>query len=196
MSTSHREFCDFCTQFCLQYHSNLSTHIPRCPHFQRLHGILSGQGSPDTPNYKVVTALHLPAQHLNPKFIPIKLWQQTSHESGSPPQWIPDLSSVFGNSEPVAIGSLSITSHVDGTTLSRPLQMFFRDTFRVDSSPPNQCLHNMVRGRGIPYPWAGDIVVLKFSGTRCEDYCSIRDDNIPPLVYYLQSNDFGYQSSV
>ncbi|KDN42694.1 hypothetical protein RSAG8_06651, partial [Rhizoctonia solani AG-8 WAC10335] len=174
----------------------MSTHILRCPHFKRLQ-VLSGQiPPPDTPNHKVITALYLPAEHPNPKFIRIKLWEQPPHESGSPLHWIPDLSPVFGTSEPVAIDNLSVTSHVDGTPLSRPLQVFFRNTFRVDSSPLNQCLHNMVRGGAIPYPWAGDIVVLKFSGTRCEDYCNIRDENIPPLVYYLQSNDFGYHGSV
>ncbi|CAE6434672.1 unnamed protein product [Rhizoctonia solani] len=166
-------------------------HFPRCPHFQWLHDIMSSRARP--PEHKVVTGLHLPVGHPNPKYIPITLREQSRRDSA---RWVPDLSPVFGPPEPVAIDSINITSHADGTPFSHPLQVFFRNTFLDDSSPLNQCLHNMSQGRAIPYPWAGDIVALKFLGTRREDYCNIRDEDIPSLVYYFLSNDFRSNGSV
>ncbi|KAH7334370.1 hypothetical protein B0J17DRAFT_720777 [Rhizoctonia solani] len=165
--------------------------VPRCPHFQWLQDVMSGRARP--PNRKVVTALHLPAGHPNPKYISITLWEQSRRDSA---RWVPDLSPVFGPPEPVATDFINITSHADGTPFSHPLQVFFRNTFLDDSSPLNQCLLNMAQGGVIPYPWAGDIVALKFLGTRREDYCNVRDEDIPLLVYHFLSNNFGLNRSV
>ncbi|ELU39873.1 hypothetical protein AG1IA_06095 [Rhizoctonia solani AG-1 IA] len=151
--------------------------------------VIKSQLTHITSAYKTVMALHLPAMCLNPKFIQVRLWEKPHLSSSSSLRWAPDLSSVFPGT---SLGSIDVTSHADGTPLHRPLQLFFRDTFRNDSSPINQCLRSMAPGDVIPYPWAGDIVVLKFFGTRCEDYCHVRDEDIPRLVYYLKSNDFGY----
>lgn len=95
----------------------------------------------------------------------------------------------------VALGSHDFKVHADGMFLRRPLRIFFRYNFRHDGSPLNLCLQSIVKQGVLPYPWAGDLLVLKFVGTRCEDYCDINDQDISALIYLLLSNDFGYGGS-
>ncbi|KAG8704674.1 hypothetical protein FRC08_002089 [Ceratobasidium sp. 394] len=132
-----------------------------------------------------ITALHLPANALNPVFVPVVLWPRTDANGST--HWIPDLTSIF--SLTTSVDSYVFDKQVSGTYLRRPLQLFYRAGFRSDGSEPNQCIRNMVNGRPA-HPWAGDLVVLKFRGKRMEAYCDMSDNDIIPLVYWFLHHTF------
>ncbi|KAF8598189.1 hypothetical protein BDV93DRAFT_561564 [Ceratobasidium sp. AG-I] len=125
----------------------------------------------------LVQALHLRAHARNPVFIQVAL---RADQTGSVPE--PDLRSVFQPG--VLLDSQVFHTQVDGTPVRYPLQIFYRSNFLQDGSPLNQCVRSMVHGQ-VDYPWAGDIVVLKFNGTRMRRYTNMTDNDIPPLGYYF-----------
>ena len=129
-----------------------------------------------------VQALHLRAHAPNPVFIQVTL---RAGQAGSVPE--PDLRSVFQPG--VSLDSQIFHTQVDGTPVRYPLQIFYRTSFLQDGSPPNQCVRSMVHGQAV-YPWAGDIVVLKFNGTRMRKYTNMTDNDIPPLGYYFLYTQF------
>ncbi|QRV97431.1 hypothetical protein RhiJN_25450 [Ceratobasidium sp. AG-Ba] len=144
--------------------------------------------TPQTPDSTppTVKALRLGANSPNPAFVTVSLLPQTATDPTGPPT--PDLTGIFGHQTQIA--SYVFNKQVGGTGVRRPLQVFYRSNFQTDGSQPNQCIMNMIGNHQSGHPWAGDIVVMKFVGTRIEAYCDITDRDIPPLAYWFIHKTF------
>lgn len=172
-----------------QTHAHTSTVLPTThSHNSTQHHIESPVRSRTQPppssghSAQFVQALHLRAHSSNPTFIQVAL---RTVQAGSVPE--PDLRSLFQPG--VLLDSQIFHTQVDGTPVRYPLQIFYRSNFLQDGSPLNQCVRSMVHGQAV-YPWAGDIIVLKFSGTRMRGYTNMTDNDIPPLGYYFLYTQF------
>jgi hypothetical protein len=74
---------------------------------------------------------------------------------------------------------------VGGASLNHPYQIFFRRSFLDDGSPINLGVRNL--HPEITYPWAGNIVVLKFDGSRRQRYRHMEANDLPQVAQYFRT---------
>lgn len=74
---------------------------------------------------------------------------------------------------------------VGGSQLSFPYQIFFRRSFRTDGSPINMCVRAL--HPEIVYPWAGNLVIFKYNGSRRQMYRHIDLSDLPQIVQFLRT---------
>jgi len=79
------------------------------------------------------------------------------------------------------ITSMIITHGIGGAPLRFPLHLFYGTNSFGDGSPVNQTIARMTGGKAI-YPWAGNIVALKFSGSRRQGYTDATYNDVAPLI--------------
>jgi hypothetical protein len=74
---------------------------------------------------------------------------------------------------------------VGGAPLNHPYQIFFRRSFLDDGSPINLGVRNL--HPEITYPWAGNIVVLKFDGSRRQRYRHMEANDLPQIAQFFRT---------
>ncbi|QRV83257.1 MYND Zn-finger protein [Ceratobasidium sp. AG-Ba] len=74
---------------------------------------------------------------------------------------------------------------VGGSSLSRPYQVFFRNSFLKDGSPINLAVKSL--HPEITYPWAGNIVVFKFDGSRRERYGHMEPSDLVQIAQFFRT---------
>ncbi|KAG8696089.1 hypothetical protein FRC09_008737, partial [Ceratobasidium sp. 395] len=112
-----------------------------------------------------VQALVLPANSTKPHITSVKV--DARPELDGTVQWAPDFDrSLSMGSTPASVVN---STGFGGSTLRFPFHIFFRHTFLNDGSPLNQSIRSLTR-EGANHPWAGNVVVLKYHGSRREKY--------------------------
>jgi len=74
-----------------------------------------------------------------------------------------------------------ITHGIGGAPLRFPLHLFYGSSSFGDGSPINRTIQRMTAGKSI-YPWSGNIVALKFSGSRRQGYTDATYNDVAPLI--------------
>ena len=74
---------------------------------------------------------------------------------------------------------------VGGGPLHFPYQIFFRRGFKIDGSPINRCVRAL--HPEIAYPWAGNLVIFKFVGSRRQMYKHMEPGDLPQIVQFLRT---------
>ncbi|CAE6413254.1 unnamed protein product [Rhizoctonia solani] len=74
---------------------------------------------------------------------------------------------------------------IGGSTLSFPYAIFFRRNFLNDGSALNGGIMRL--NADISYPWAGNIVVLKFNGSRRQGYRDIDFSDLPTIAQFFRT---------
>ncbi|KAG9120028.1 hypothetical protein FRC07_004654 [Ceratobasidium sp. 392] len=112
-----------------------------------------------------VQALVLPANSSKPYITSVKI--DAHPELNGTVQWAPD----FDRNLSLGVTPASIVNSTGfgGSALRFPFHIFFRHTFMNDGSLLNESIRSLTRG-GANHPWAGNIVVLKYHGSRREKY--------------------------
>lgn len=65
-----------------------------------------------------------------------------------------------------------------------PFHIFFRRSFMNDGSQINECITSLTQGRAA-HPWAGDVVVLKFHGSRREKYRDFELTDLAAIAHFF-----------
>ncbi|KAG9085300.1 hypothetical protein FS749_004545 [Ceratobasidium sp. UAMH 11750] len=112
-----------------------------------------------------VQALVLPANSSKPYITPVKVAARP--ELNGTMQWAPDFERTL--SLGVTPASIVNSTGFGGSALRFPFHIFFRNTFMNDGSLLNESIRSLTRG-GANHPWAGNVVVLKYHGSRRERY--------------------------
>ncbi|KAG8699531.1 hypothetical protein FRC09_006559 [Ceratobasidium sp. 395] len=74
---------------------------------------------------------------------------------------------------------------VGGSPLSQPYQIFFRKSFLDDGSPINLGVRSL--HQEITYPWAGNVVVFKFDGSRRQRYRHMEQSDIVQIAQFFRT---------
>ncbi|CAE6517611.1 unnamed protein product [Rhizoctonia solani] len=96
--------------------------------------------------------------------------------------WSIPLTEYLG--ENTAFSSREITRNVGGEQLRYPLRVFFRDNFLRDGSPLNRTVRDITHNNA-SHEWAGNMVVLKWSGARRQGYQSMNLSDLPIIAAWL-----------
>jgi hypothetical protein len=83
------------------------------------------------------------------------------------------------------LGSRICLQDVGGSFLSFPYQIFFRNGFLCDGSPINIGIRSLHPDIG--HPWAGNIVILKFNGSRRQGYRDMELGDIPTIAQFFRT---------
>ncbi|KAG9081084.1 hypothetical protein FRC06_005836 [Ceratobasidium sp. 370] len=97
-------------------------------------------------------------------------------------EWAIPLTEYLGSN--TAFASREIIRNVGGEPLRYPLRVFFRDRFLQDGSPINQTVNALTHG-GARHAWAGNIVVLKWSGSRRQGYANMNLGDLHVIASWL-----------
>ncbi|CAE6470254.1 unnamed protein product [Rhizoctonia solani] len=100
--------------------------------------------------------------------------------------WSIPLTEYLG--ENTAFSSREITRNVGGEPLRYPLRVFFRDNFLRDGSPLNHSVSEITRGKA-RHDWAGNIVILKWSGVRRQGYQNMTLGDLPVIAAWFLAYD-------
>lgn len=100
-------------------------------------------------------------------------------QSSGPTIWTPMPQGQLGGVQEIT--SMIITHGVGGAPLRFPLHLFYGTNSFGDGSPVNQVIARMTAGRST-YQWAGNIVALKFSGSRRQGYTDATYNDVAPLI--------------
>ncbi|KAF7309453.1 MYND-type domain-containing protein [Mycena indigotica] len=95
---------------------------------------------------------------------------------------IPILQPYF-NSVP---GQVVITQGLNGEVLRFPLHVFYSASALGIGSPVNHAVHHITSGAA-SRPWAGNVIALKFSGSRRQGYIAAGSNDLPALSAYFLS---------
>ncbi|KAG9001513.1 hypothetical protein FRB94_006545 [Tulasnella sp. JGI-2019a] len=79
------------------------------------------------------------------------------------------------------ITSMIITHGIGGSALRFPLHLFYGTNSFGDGSPLNRVIQRMTAGKST-YPWAGNLLALKFSGSRRQGYTDATYNDVAPLI--------------
>lgn len=130
-----------------------------------------------------VRALVLPVKRTHHYYTVIEL-----HGSLSPAgtmRWVPQLDNILGaNSTPTS----TVVIKGEGARLLRyPLQLFFEvppeQMGQFSTVGPNTCARSLTEWADCP--WKGNIVVLKFNGSRRQGYKNAEDADMPTIRSFL-----------
>ncbi|KAJ7851581.1 hypothetical protein B0H13DRAFT_2085328 [Mycena leptocephala] len=82
--------------------------------------------------------------------------------------------------------SVVLTQGLNGELLRFPLHVFYSPTALKRRSPINRSIYHITSGAA-PKPWYGNVVALKFSGSRCQGYTEAGFNDLPALSAYFLS---------
>ncbi|KAF7289100.1 MYND-type domain-containing protein [Mycena chlorophos] len=116
---------------------------------------------------------------------PIDLQCHPPHRPSQSMCPIPILQDYF-NSQP---GEVVLTQGLNGEVLRFPLHVFYSSTAMARGSPVNSAVRHITSGAA-PRPWAGNVVALKFSGTRRQGYTDAGPNDLPALSAYFLTFSF------
>jgi hypothetical protein len=125
-------------------------------------------------------ALLFPADEERPRLIKVDCLAHT--QSTGPCIWTPLAHPhIGGASEPA---SMVITNGVGGAPLRFPLHLFYRADFMMDGSRTNRAIYRLTGGRSV-YEWRGNVLALKFYGSRRQGYSDITLSDLGSLVAHF-----------
>jgi hypothetical protein len=137
------------------------------------------QPAPITPAASFAAIL-FPADEDRPRIIKVDCLAET--QSSGPCVWTPITYPHIGGAREPA--SLIITQGVGGASLRFPIQLHYRPDFDHDGSPVNKPIHRLSTGQST-IQWRGNVLALKFSGTRRQGYTDITMNDLSSLVAYF-----------
>ncbi|KAI0079100.1 hypothetical protein K474DRAFT_729514 [Panus rudis PR-1116 ss-1] len=94
---------------------------------------------------------------------------------------VPLVQQYFPESVP---STVILTQGLNGDSLRFPLHIFYCATSLRRGSPVNGPIYRITSGAA-PKPWAGPVVVLKFTGTRRQNYSDASSNELPALSNYF-----------
>ncbi|KAF8603018.1 hypothetical protein BDV93DRAFT_556939 [Ceratobasidium sp. AG-I] len=130
-----------------------------------------------------VRVLVLPVDHTHPYYTTVELYGNLN-PTGSI-RWTPQLDSIIGPNDAPA-SAVVIKGEAD-KLLRYPLQIYFEvppDRMGQSSAArPNICARSLTEM--VDCPWKGNIVVLKFNGSRRRGYKNTEDADMPTIRSFL-----------
>ncbi|KAG8933915.1 hypothetical protein FRC03_009364 [Tulasnella sp. 419] len=133
-----------------------------------------------TPNPSTPTAsfdaLLFPHDEERPRIVRIQCTAQP--QPSGPTIWTPLPQEYVGVPE---ISGHVVTHGIGGAQLRFPLQLFYGANSFTDGSPINRVIHRMTGGKST-CPWAGNLLALKFSGSRRQGYTDATYNDVAPLI--------------
>ncbi|CEL61936.1 hypothetical protein RSOLAG1IB_04686 [Rhizoctonia solani AG-1 IB] len=132
-----------------------------------------------------IMALLLPWNTGRPRLIRLNIPGRID-ASNNTTNWSIPLTEYLGDN--TAFSSREITRNVGGEPLRYPLRVFFRDNFLRDGSPLNHSVSEITHGNA-RHDWAGNIVVLKWTGARRQGYQNMTLGDLPIIAAWLLAYD-------
>ncbi|KAJ7653022.1 hypothetical protein B0H17DRAFT_1101101 [Mycena rosella] len=80
--------------------------------------------------------------------------------------------------------SVVITQGLNGELLRFPLHVFYSPMALAKASPINRAIYHITSGAA-PKPWYGNVVALKFNGSRRQGYSEAGSNDLPALSAYF-----------
>jgi hypothetical protein len=77
-----------------------------------------------------------------------------------------------------------LTQGLNGEPLRFPLHLWYSPTSLQKSSPVNRAIYHITSGAA-PKPWCGNVIVLKFNGSRRQGYSDAGSNDLPALSAYF-----------
>ncbi|KIO34110.1 hypothetical protein M407DRAFT_150790 [Tulasnella calospora MUT 4182] len=131
-------------------------------------------GNASTTTFQAVL---FPFNEERPRLVDVACLAQP--QSSGPTIWTPMPQDQLGGIQEIT--SMIITHGVGGAPLRFPLHLFYGTNSFGDGSPVNQVIARMTAGKST-YQWAGNIVALKFSGSRRQGYTDATYNDVAPLI--------------
>ena len=129
-----------------------------------------------------VQGIVLPVNRTDPYFTTVTL--HGNMDSTGVMHWSPQLESIQGVTDfPTSVVSLK---GVGDRLLRFPLQLYFEiapNMMSKSSARLNECARALTGGTD--HPWKGNIVVLKFNGSRRQAYMDVEDPDISRVAHFL-----------
>ncbi|KAJ1306689.1 hypothetical protein OPQ81_007681 [Rhizoctonia solani] len=132
-----------------------------------------------------VIALLLPWDTGRPRLIRLKLPGRVN-ASNNTTNWTVPLTEYLGDNTPFS--SREITRNVGGEPLRYPMRVFFRDNFLKDGSPLNRSVLEITH-RNARHQWAGNIVIVKWSGARRQGYHNMNLNDLHAIAAWFLAYD-------
>ncbi|CAE6421092.1 unnamed protein product [Rhizoctonia solani] len=136
--------------------------------------------SPPIEGSAFVQALVLPADTSRHFISPVRVEARAS-STGSI-RWVPNFDSDAGLG--VSPANIVNLEGFGGSAHRFPFHIFFRRSFMNDGSQLNASVRSLTQGRAA-HPWAGNVVVLKFHGSRREKYRDFEITDIAVIAHFL-----------
>lgn len=127
------------------------------------------------------SALILPVDEDRPRIIKVDCLAET--QSSGPCLWSPIARPHVGGSRQPA--SMIVVHGVGGAPLRFPLHVFYRSDTHGEEPPVNQSIFRLTSSGRSKHVWRGNVVALKFSGTRRQGYTDITMNDLSSLVAYF-----------
>jgi len=133
-----------------------------------------------TPNSVVsVTAIHFPSNEDKPRLVTVNCMPPADLSSGPCPTplvqpWFPD----------GRYSHLTLTQGLNQEPLRFPLQVWYDSDALSRGSPVNRSVYRITSGQA-NRAWSGNVVVLKFSGSRRQGYSEASMNDLPALSAYF-----------
>ncbi|KDQ12994.1 hypothetical protein BOTBODRAFT_111976 [Botryobasidium botryosum FD-172 SS1] len=127
------------------------------------------------------SALILPLDEDRPRIIKVECLAET--QSSGPCLWSPITRPHVGGMRQPA--SIIVTHGVGGAPLRFPLHVFYRTDVSDNEPPVNRSIFRLTSGGRSKHIWRGNVVALKFSGTRRQGYTDITMNDLSSLVAYF-----------
>lgn len=105
--------------------------------------------------------------------------QPSRGQAGSCPT--PSVQEYFLESQPQ---SIVLTQGLNGEPLRFPLHVFYCSVALQRGSPVNRGIQRITSSAAAK-PWAGPVVVLKFNGSRRQNYTDATTNDLPALSAYF-----------
>ncbi|KAG8854587.1 hypothetical protein FRB96_007457 [Tulasnella sp. 330] len=121
-------------------------------------------------------AVLFPVNEERPRIVRVSCHAQP--QATGPTIWTPLPQDQLGTEE---ITSMIITHGIGGSALRFPLHLFYGTNSFGDGSPLNRVIQRMTAGKST-YPWAGNLLALKFSGSRRQGYTDATYNDVAPLI--------------
>ncbi|KAJ7502191.1 hypothetical protein B0H11DRAFT_1712953 [Mycena galericulata] len=135
---------------------------------------------PAEPQHISISAILFVAEEDRPRIITVKCRPAAGPSDGLCP--IPLLQPYF-EAPPE---SVVLTQGLNGEPLRFPLHVFYSPNALSKASPINRSIYHITSGAA-PKPWYGNVVVLKFNGTRRQGYSEAGSNDLPALSAYFLS---------
>ncbi|CAG7847533.1 SubName: Full=Uncharacterized protein {ECO:0000313/EMBL:CCA72460.1} [Serendipita indica DSM 11827] len=84
------------------------------------------------------------------------------------------------------VGSVVLTHGLNGEPLRFPLHLFYVPDALAKGTPVNRSIYKLTNGLA-PRKWSGNVIALKYSGTRRQAYSDCTTNDLPALVSYFLS---------
>ncbi|KAJ7658728.1 hypothetical protein DFH06DRAFT_990034 [Mycena polygramma] len=171
------QWCSRCHNafYCSEQHNraNWPEHRPRChPLPSLIHGSnMIAMPPPAEPEYFSVHAVLFLSDEDRPRIINVKCHR--------PPHGlcpVPHLQPYFD----ALPASFFLTEALGGQLLRFPLHVLYSPAALAHGSPINHAIRNITSGASCR-PWYGNVVVLKFNGSRRQGYTDAGSNDLPVL---------------